>query len=391
MIETAQTAETANPPAVETSGRWHNRLIGHVSKYDWIVIGWLFAVKAALFVFAPKTFQIFQNERVVGLYPSWALWNRWDSLHYLRIAEHGYSSSDVLKSWFYPLLPWSIRLVAFVARDYLISGFIVSAISGIAAVVVFRRLVELDYSRAVALRAVWFFLIFPTAHFFHIAYTEALFFATAIGCIYCARVNRWALAGILGALAFATRANGMVLLPTLAAEALHQLYVSRRWNWRWLWAAVVPLGFGVYLMVNWKMTGDPFWFLKARQQLFAVHFDWPWVGIRGAVGSFQRGPSDAEIVGGAELYFAILSLICCVISWIKLRPSYAVWITGNHLLITCVNFLVGTPRYVLTFFPVFILFALISVNRVMRGFLTVLSILFLAIFATLFVRGWWTF
>jgi hypothetical protein len=383
MKNTASMSLTARPQ--------RRRFTSLISRSDWVVIGWVLATKFALFVFAAKSFQIFQNERVVGIYRALAIWNRWDSLHYLKLAEFGYSRTDVLKSWFYPLFPWCVRFVAYLTHDYLISGLVVSGVAGLAAVLVFRRLVELDYSRAVALRSVWYFLIFPAAHFFHIAYTEALFLALAIGSIYAARIDRWALAGLLGALAFATRANGIILIPTLGVEALHQFWLRRHWNWRWLWIAVVPAGFGVYLLVNQNITGDPFWFLQARQKLFAMHFTWPWVGIREAILNFDRSPCDAEIVGAQELYFTILSLICAVVSWIKLRPVYAMWITGNYLLVTCVSFLASMPRYALTFFPIFMLFGLLTANRVWRAFLTMASILFLAIFATLFVRGWWSF
>jgi hypothetical protein len=174
-------------------------------------------------------------------------------------------------------------------------------------------------------------------------------------------------------------------------EAIHQFWIGKKWNWKWLWIAVIPVGFGVYLLVNWKMTGDPFWFLKAREKLFAMHFDWPWVGVRESILNFKRSPSDAETVGAQELYFTILCLVCTIVSWIKLRPTYAVWMTGNYFLVTCVSFLESVPRYALTLFPIFILFGMLSANRVWRGFLTVMSILFLALFLSLFVRGWWIF
>jgi hypothetical protein len=362
-----------------------------VPKADWVVIGWVLAIKLALFVFVAKSYQILQNERVIGIKAALNLWNRWDSLHYLKLAEFGYSSADVVKSWFYPLFPWCIRAVAFVTRDFLISGLVVSGVAGIAAALIFRRLVELDFSRAVALRSVWFFLIFPTAHFLHVAYTEALFLALVIGSIYAARISRWPVAGVLGALAFATRPNGIVLIPALGVEALHQLWVQRRWNWRWLWIALVPAGFGLYLLVNWKVTGDAFWFLSVRQKLFAMHFGPPWEGIQAAIGNLRRSPTDAETVGAQELYFTFLMLICTIVSWFKLRPVYSMWMTGNYLLITCVSFLSSMPRYALTLFPMFILFALLTANRFWRALLTVSSILFLALFASLFARGWWIF
>src|SRR5438132_729388 len=81
-----------------------------------------------------------------------------------------------------------------------------------------------------------------------IGYTEALFLAFVLGSIMAARREHWWLAGLLGALGWMTRAPGIVLVPTLAVEAAHQLVTTKRWRWNWLWIAVVPLGFGVYLL-----------------------------------------------------------------------------------------------------------------------------------------------
>jgi hypothetical protein len=91
------------------------------------------------------------------------------------------------------------------------------------------------------------------------------------------------------------------------------------------------------------------------------------------------------------LYFAALGFVCMIVSWIKLRPLHAVWITGNWFLITSVSFLESVPRYVLTMYPVFILFALLARNRLWAAVITVWSLLFLALFSSVFVRGWWVF
>jgi hypothetical protein len=177
----------------------------------------------------------------------------------------------------------------------------------------------------------------------------------------------------------------------LAVEAAQQYWMARRWNWRWLWILIVPAGFGVYLLLNWKVTGDPFAFLHLREKLFVVNFSWPWVGLRSAVDSLRRTPADGEMVGAQEIYFALLGLMCVVFSWIKLRPLYGMWMTGNWLLTTSVTFLNGTPRYTLTLFPIFILFALLGRNRFWYAVVTVWSLLFLGLFSAIFVRGWWAF
>ena len=122
-----------------------------------------------------------------------------------------------------------------------------------------------------------------------------------------------------------------------------------------------------------------------------MSFSWPWVGIQSAIGNLCRTPNQAEILGGQELFFTTLGLVCAIVSWIKLRPSYATWISANWLLLASVTFIESMPRYALTMFPIFILFARLSESRFWSGLITVWSILFLAIFSSLFIRGWWVF
>ena len=367
------------------------RAIALSSKDNWLVIGWLLAIKALLFLFGAKSYLILENKPLPGRHPWMDIWNRWDSLHYQRIAEFGYDASSVMKAWFYPMFPWCTRFVAWVTGNYLLSAFIVSGVALVFVVVLLRKMIALDHSDEVARRAVWFFLIFPTAYFLHIGYTESLFLALAIGSILAARVERWWIAGVLGALCWATRANGIVLLPTLAVEAFHRYFVTKRWQWRWLWILIVPAGFGIYLFVNWWVTGDPFTFLRLRKSLFAMSGSWPWVGIREAVGNLRRAPNQAEMVGAQELIFAGLGFVCMIVSWLKLRPMYAMWITGNWFLLTSVTFLESMPRYSLAMFPIFMLFGMVSSNRFWSGLITAWSLLFLALFSSLFVRGWWAF
>jgi hypothetical protein len=353
------------------------------------------------------------------------IWDQWDLGYYQKIAEFGYSGTDGSIA-FYPLFPWLVRLVACVSRSYLAAGFIVSGIASAVAAILLRRLVHLDYPESVAMRSVWFLLIFPTAYFLHIGYSEALFLALALACILAARSERWWLAGVLGAFCWMTRATGAVLVPTLAVEAAQQYWVRRKfcshgaagrlstaqssdvdrpqaggysafplgcsaWNWTWLWIAIVPAGFAVYLLINWRVSGDPFAFLQARKTLFEQSFASPLTGIRQAIWAHYPTPREAEMVGIQELFFVALGLVCMIISWIKLRPVYAMWMTGSWILCASVNFFRSMPRYTLTMFPIFIRFALLGGNRFWAGVLTAWSLLFFALFAVLFARGEWAF
>src|SRR5467141_3588671 len=367
------------------------RVTGWLPRDDWLVIGWALAIKTLLLAVGAASYQAVEEEDIPFGRPWLEIWNQWDAIHFLRIAEFGYSAADKFKAWFYPFYPWCVRAFSYLTGDFLIASFIVSGIALLFAVVILRRLTASEWNAAIARRAVYFFLIFPTAYVLHIGYTESLFLALTFGSIFAARRERWWLAGVLGAFSWMTRANGIVLLPTLAVEAAYQFWKGRRWNWQWLWIGIVPAGFGVYLWLNWRVAGDTFAFLKMRQQLFHMSFSWPWVGIRGAIGNLHRNPNEAEIVGGEELFATLLALGCAIVSWIKLRPSYATWISCNWILVASVTFIESMPRYALTMFPIFILFGLLGKSRFWSAVITVWSILLLAIFSSLFIRGWWVF
>ena len=359
---------------------------------DWIVVGWVLAIKILLFVFGAKSFHLLENNPLPGRLGWLDIWNRWDSLHYLQVAQFGYNAASVMKAWFYPLFPWCTRLVTYiVGNNYLLSAVVVSSFSSIAAAVLLRRIVQLDHDTKTSQCAVWFFLIFLTAYYLHIAYAESLFLTLTLGSILAAISSRWWLAGVLRALSWMTRANGIILLPTLAIEAIHQWVVTKRWNWRWLWIAIVPVGFAVYLYMNWKITGDPFAFLHVRKRLFAMQGAWPWVGIRNVIGNLHGTPNYAEIVGAQELYFLALGFVCLILGWINLRPTHAAWITGNWFLITSVTFMVSTPRYTLTMYSIFMLSGLVGRSTLWAAVITIWSLLFLALFASVFIRGGWVF
>jgi hypothetical protein len=368
------------------------RIAAWLPRADWLVIGWSLVIKFLVIALGAATFQSFEQKDVPFGRPWLEIWNQWDATHFLRLAEFGYSATDKFKAWFYPFYPWCVRFCSYLtAGDYLVASFVVSGFALLFVVVVLRRMAAFEWNEPIARRTVYFFLIFPTAYVLHIGYTESLFLAFAICSIFAARKERWLLAGTLGALAWMTRANGIILLPTLAIEAGHKWFTTKRWRWQWLWIALVPAGFAVYLLMNCRISGDPFAFLKMRQELFHMSFSWPWVGIRDAFLNVRRPPDQGEIVGTQEAFFTILGLVCAIVSWSRLRPVYAMWVTGNWILLAFVTFIESMPRYLLTMFPIFFLFAFVGANRFWNSLITIWSLVLLALFSGLFARGWWVF
>jgi len=366
------------------------RIVSFLPREDWIVIGWVMTITLLLFVIGVESYPMLWNSYVTTPHQWLNIWDQWDFGYYRKIAEVGYDPADGSIA-FYPLFPWLMRLVAHVTGNYLASGLIVAGVASVVAAILLRRLIQLDYPNSIAMWSVWFFLIFPTAYFLHVPYSESLFLALALGSILAARIDRWWLAGLLGAFCWASRAGGAILVPTLAVEAAQQYWVKRHWRWQWFWIAIIPAGFAVYLVINWRASGNPFAFLQTRRISFEQSFASPLVGIRQAIRAHYPSANEAEMVGVQELSFVALGFVCTIFSWIKLRPAYAVWMTGSWILITSISFFRSVPRYTLTMFPIFILFALLARNRFWAGLLTVWSLLFFALFAVLFARGEWAF
>ncbi|HEY0171166.1 MAG TPA: glycosyltransferase family 39 protein [Pyrinomonadaceae bacterium] len=358
--------------------------------------GLVLAVKALLLWYGAESFVIWKNERLGSFYDWLAIWNRWDAPHYLDIARMGYVSEGVEARWivFYPLYPWLVRAAAFVLGDELLGAFFVSGAASIAAGLLLYGLARVDESEEVARVSVFYMLIFPTAYFLHIGYTESLFIALALGAFLAARSRRWRVVGLLGCLAALTRVNGLLLIPALAFEAWEEYRASgRRVRAAWLWTLSPLAGFGVYLFINWWVHGDPRAFLNAQGAFWFKSITWLWVGIQAAwEATWGRAPSESRMVGWQELFFVLLGLGLTAWAWLRLRTSYAVWMTCNWLLWTSTKFVLSVPRYTLVLFPAFILLARLSASRPAWGAaVAVWSLLFLALFAARFAQGYWAF
>lgn len=355
---------------------------------DWRLLGMMLAVKASVLLAGGLIVQIFTGRRLLSLRSWLEIWNAWDAPHYLDLAAYGYQNSGELRLFlvFYPLYPWLIRVAAWPFNDYLVGAFIVSTIASLIMGVLLYRLVSLDETPRVARLSVWFLYILPTAYFLHIGYTESLFLALAFGCLLAGRQQQWWLAGLLGAAASLTRVNGLLLLPVLLVEALHQFWLTRRWHWQWLWSGAVVVGFAGYLLLNYRVTGDPFAFSEIVKQHWYKSLTWPWVGIRGTIKAIAT--RKASVVWGIfvpELVFLILSLLATLICAFKLRPAYTVWMALNWLLFTSTSFILSVPRYTLLLFPVAILLAQASRSRLWLVLLSLVCIAGLGLFAWLFL------
>ena len=361
---------------------------------DWSLIWTILAIKGVILLFGAQSYLTWTNKPIGSLYGWLEIWNRWDSLRHIRLAQIGYKGvgSERADLIGFPLYPWLVRLFAAIFQDYLISAFVVSGLALIAAGLLLYKLTRIDFPDLTARNAVWFMLIFPTAYFLHINYNESLFIALTVGCFLAARRENWWLAGMLGIFVCLTPLNGLVVVPALLTEAFLQYRTSRRWRSEWLWILAAPLGFGAYLLINRYAAGDAFAFLVIGKENFQKSFSMPWNGIAGVYNLMWSSEITlAQITGIQEFLFVVLGAVGTVVCAFVLRPSYTIWMFGNWFLFTSSGFILSVPRYTLAMFPLYILFARLAERRVWYSVITVWSLLFLSLFIAKFVQGHWTY
>jgi hypothetical protein len=374
---------------------------------DVLLVGWTVLAKVAVLLVGFVALSTATGSIPGPLEP----WHRWDAPHYTDIAIWGYMANDPgtltypgyrqdfpgdldLYIVFFPLYPWLVGAVNLVLGLPVVSAFVVSTVASLFVAPLLYRLVAVDLGPRVALWAAGFLLIFPTAYFLHIGYTESLFLALAFGSLWLARTDRWWAAGLLGGLAALTRANGLVLIPTLAVEAYLQWRQVRRFDARWLAAMTgVGIGFAVYLGVNLSVYGDPLAFSEIQRSHWFKDLSPPWEAIGVAMRwTGSPRPDLAFMYGWMELLFTAVGLLATAATAIWLRPSWAVWMAGNWLLVVGTGFLSSVPRYSLVLFGIFALAGLTAARWPAAGWaLATVSLGSMTYFAVRFATNLWAF
>ncbi|MEM3601589.1 MAG: hypothetical protein QXN87_02835 [Candidatus Bathyarchaeia archaeon] len=320
---------------------------------------------------------------------------RWDGLHLIDVARYWYVNVGEQRFFivFFPLYPLLIRLTTFDWQYASLSALLISNVSSIIAVVYLFKLVRLDFEDDVAKRTVFYLCIFPTAYFLCAVYTEGLFLALAVACIYYARLEKWPLAGFLGMLASLTRITGLSLLPALAIEYLSQ----RRWKLKnldakILWSCLTLAGFLTYLAINYQVTGNFFAFIEIQKEHWCETFD-PLLGLERAWQlTFSASSPDNLMLGAAQWAFVALGLFGIVLGFIlHLRPSYNVYMFFAWAISVSMSWWISMPRYMLVLFPLFILFGLFGRRKKFNYVAAPVSLALLCFFTISFSKDMWAF
>jgi hypothetical protein len=322
-----------------------------------------------------------------------------DGPHYFDIAKNWYIGNPNIDASnfivFFPLYPILIRAITLNLsyNSLSASALIISNVCSLIALIFLYKLAKLDFDDSVALKAVLFLSIFPTAYFLSAPYTEGLFFALVISSLYFARLSKWPMAGILGFLAALTRLGGLLMLPVLLVEYLHQ----KGWKWRRiglssLWTFLTAAGFLIYLNINNHVWGNPFKFMEVQQVHWFNTLD-PLTGLSRTWGwATSSAFPENLILGYAPLVFGIFGLLMLIFGYLrKLRPSYLIYMLLSWMLALSTSMWISVPRYVMAMFPMFILLGTLTRSKAVNSAVAALFVGALSYFTFLFALGYFVF
>jgi hypothetical protein len=323
------------------------------------------------------------------------VWARWDSVFFLRIAEHGYDGLTRSATAFFPLYPATVGVLGRVLfGHYVLAGILVSLAAGLGAFVLLDRLAEPRLGAEGARRAVLYLAIFPMALFLQAVYSESLYLLFCLAAFLFAERGRFLPAGVAAGLALLTRPVGIALLPALALLA----WRSRDARGALSRLAVAPALFAVYPLLLWRQRGDPWEFLDA-QGIWTRHlspagpFGGIWDGLRAGWAGVQQLASGSHehaywpaADGTDPLRVAAINLEClaalalftvlAVVAWRRFGAPYGLFSVVSLAIPLSYPSerwpLLSLPRFGLVVFPLFM--ALAALGGRPRAHVAIVSI-----------------
>jgi hypothetical protein len=199
------------------------------------------------------------------------IWQRFDTLWYLRIAERGYDLPTAVI--FYPLYPAAIRVVS-EFMPVLAAALLVSTAAAFFSFWGLLRLAS-EWSEAGKFSTLLLFCVWPASFVLFAGYADSLTLALTVWAVIFGREARWEAATICGLLAGMARPSGVLVFIPLAMMA----WRSRRV--RSLVVALTPLGMLSYWgWLRWSGRTSVVDAYRLYQGMTMVP---PWTGLEEAL------------------------------------------------------------------------------------------------------------
>jgi len=340
----------------------------------------------------------------------------WDSEYYVGIAVGGYddpeagavtnpeTGQEVIKNYsFFPFYPYMMRVFAWPLKilglnpiaTASLAGVIVAALGTLAGLLALWDLTHPYFEEADAYRAVFYALIFPTAFFFAMVYTEGLFIGLAFGALALSKRGYWAWASVLGLLATWTRAHGAALAVPLLIFWLMQIDwrepLRPQMAWKWfVRGALALLPLIGYLL--WRYSALGMGWAELQEFYFGRGLMTISKSIEGWTSAFEYARYQGE--GDGRIYFmvevgSILLALTASLWLIRRDPAVALFSLTVVLLSVFSGSAGSMARYMLIAPALYIFLAQLGKNKTFDRAWTVFSILLLGMEASLFAVDMW--
>jgi hypothetical protein len=276
------------------------------------------------------------------------IWERFDTLWFLRIAEHGYDRPMAVI--FYPLYPAAIRLVSTLMPGLIstiAAALLVSTVATFFSLWGLLRLAADELPEVGRLRVLLLVGVWPTSFVLLAGYADSLTLALVVWAIVFARNARWEAATACGLLAGVARPSGVLVFIPLALMAFGSRQV------RSLVVALTPLGLlGYWVWLRWSGRISVVEAYRLYQGMNVVP---PWRGSWEALRLIViEHDTLLAIKLAALIVFAVVSLRSQ--SRIKVRiedKAFALAVILQMLMYTG-RPLLGAARYLLMVYPAFL-------------------------------------
>lgn len=347
---------------------------------------------------------------VTGL-PSW-VWGfgNFDGVHYLRIAQNGYTAD--FSQAFFPLYPHLIRIFNIFPKgnlnlnyytdpSYFYTGMILSAIFFVAGLYFLIKLWTKEYNSKVAFISVLLLITFPTSFYYGAVYSESLFLLLTVLTFWFVRKDKFLPAGITAMLASATKVQGVLLGLFLAVE-LWEKYKGKFKNsgkkllTDILGIIISPLGLLGYMLYLYKTFADPVLFLTVQPAFGADRSSVPLVTLPQVIYRYIKmlltvDPGSISFWNAAlELSATLVVIAALIYTFKKIKFSYWIFVLTAIILPTMTGTFSSMPRYMLLAFPLLPVF----VKKVPAGgkgrvYTIIAQVLLGIVLIALFTRGYW--
>ncbi|HXS63671.1 MAG TPA: mannosyltransferase family protein [Streptosporangiaceae bacterium] len=340
------------------------------------------------------------------------LWQNWDAVRLADIAQFGYfSPAEKLypdQIAFFPGFPAALDIVHALARQWTVSGLIVSFLAGAVAVVALSRIAERDYLPGSGSKAVLFLVVSPAAIFLAAGYTEALFLALAATSWLCARSavsglpsgdrtagvcqprDRWVAAVLLAGLASVVRINGLFLCAAVAFEILRRADGQRVRALVTFLPALVPLAcYEIYLKVStgswlaWMHAEQHGWQRQLTNPIDTFKTTW-------AAGFGSEFSAPINFVFQLEIFAVAAGVIVTIALLVHRRWPEAIYVGLTIFALATSIWYESVPRSLLLLWPLWCGLAVLAMRRAWIGYVYLaISIPISAAIGLLFMSGNW--